>query len=158
VALKPAGTACTGQAECQYGTACIAVGQAGQCTKLPHTGEACTDFCTDFGSICDPTSQKCVKVALEGETCIGEGVNSNCSSLYTCDAGRCSAGVALGASCTADDRCADFRAFCDVPDGGLSGTCVLPKANGQTCLFDPDCDSSFCDFTTSTCVDEPVCI
>ena len=156
-ALKPAGAACAGQAECDYGTACIAVGQAGQCTKLPHTGEACTDFCTDFGSICDPTSQKCVEVALEGETCIGEGINSNCSVLYSCDAGRCNAGLALGAQCTTADRCADFRAFCDVNDADI-GTCVLPKPNGQSCLLDEDCDSSFCDFTTFKCVDEPVCI
>jgi hypothetical protein len=156
-ALKPAGSTCSFQSECDYGTACIGAGETGICTKLPHLGEACTDFCTDFGSICDPTSHICVKVVLAGEACLGQGEASNCSPLFTCDAGRCSAGIALGATCAADDHCADDRAFCDVADGALTGTCVLPKANGMPCQLDPDCDSVFCDFDTSRCVEEPVC-
>jgi hypothetical protein len=157
-ALKAAGASCTSQEECDYGSACIGDGPTGLCTKLPHTGETCTDFCTDFGSICDPTTKKCVKVVLAGDACLGQGFNSNCSVLYSCDAGRCNAGLAIGAQCAADDHCADFRAFCDVPEGALNGTCVLPKANGQSCIFDEDCDSSFCDFDMGLCVDEPVCI
>ena len=152
-ALKPAGAACADQEECAYGTACI--GSA--CVKLPHSGETCTDFCTDFGAICDPTTKKCINVVLEGGTCRGQGFQSDCSSLYSCDTGRCNAGVALGAPCVVGDHCADFRAFCDIPDTADQGTCVLPKPNGGSCLFDPDCESAFCDFQTFMCVDAPVC-
>jgi hypothetical protein len=127
------------------------------CVKLPHSGETCTDFCTDFGAICDPTTKKCISVVLGGETCRGEGFASDCSALYSCDAGRCSAGLALGATCTVDDHCADFRAFCDIPENADLGTCVAPKANGMSCLFDTDCDSVFCDFQTFVCADAPVC-
>jgi hypothetical protein len=157
-ALEPEGTVCGSQEECAYGTACIRRGTTFTCIKLPRTGEVCTDFCSDFGAICDPTSKKCVAVVLGGGACLGQGINSNCSSLYSCDGGSCSAGVALGAACAADDPCADFRAFCDVPDGALQGTCVLPKANGGSCVFDAECASSFCDFDMGLCVDEPVCI
>ncbi|HSS00981.1 MAG TPA: hypothetical protein VLM79_28185 [Kofleriaceae bacterium] len=153
-ALKPAGSACGDFEECEYGAACI----SGACIKLPHSGESCTNFCTDFGAICDPTTKKCVSVALGGETCRGQGFQSDCSSLYSCDAGRCSAGLALGATCTVMDICADFRAFCDIPDNADQGTCVLPKANGGSCLFSSDCDSAFCDIQMFVCADAPVCM
>jgi hypothetical protein len=158
-ALKTAGMACNGNVECDYGLGCLDNGSTVTCTKLPHTGESCTDLpCVDFGAVCDPTSQMCIKVALGGESCQGQGFASSCSALYSCDGGRCSGGVALGATCSVNDHCADFRAFCDVPDGADLGTCVLPKANGGTCLFDTDCESAFCDFDTFVCVDAPVCI
>lgn len=156
-ALKPAGSTCASQEECDYGAACLRSGTAFTCIKLPHSGETCTDFCTDFGAICDPTTKKCVNVVLGGETCRGQGFQSDCSALYSCDAGRCNAGLALGAQCTADDHCADFRAFCDIPETADLGTCVLPKANGMSCLFDLDCESTFCDFDTFMCTDAPVC-
>lgn len=157
-ALKAAGATCTGFDECDYGLACIVSGTTGTCIKLPHTGDACTDFCTDFGSICDPTSKKCVSVVLGGDACLGQGDASNCSAVYSCDGGRCSSGLALGATCTVDDRCADFQAFCDFPNGANAGTCVLPKPNGGSCVLNRDCDSSLCDFATFVCIDEPVCL
>jgi len=157
-ALKAAGSACSSQEECDYGTACLRSGTANMCIKLPHSGETCTDFCTDFGAICDPTTKKCIDVVLGGEACRGQGNASDCSALYSCDAGRCSAGLALGATCTVNDVCADFRAFCDVPDTADLGTCVLPKANSGTCLFNSDCESAFCDPQTFVCADAPVCM
>ena len=157
-ALKPASSTCTSQGECDYGLACIGAGATGNCVKLPKLGEACTDFCTDFGATCDPTSKMCVKVVLGGDVCAGDFNASNCSALYACDAGHCSGGVALGAPCSFDDHCADDRAFCDVASGALMGTCVLPKASGMPCDFDEDCESFDCDLATSVCVAEPVCM
>ena len=159
-ALIPTGAACddTDQDQCEYGAACINNGTTTTCVKLPHSGETCTSFCTDFGAICDPTTKKCVAVVLGGGTCRGSGFQSDCSSLYSCDAGRCNAGLALGAACTVDDHCGDFRAFCDIPENADQGTCVVPKANGMACLFDRDCDSAFCDFNTFMCADAPVCM
>jgi hypothetical protein len=151
---------CRSQAECDYGLACVGNGSAdsGNCVKLPKLGEACTFFCSEFGAVCDPTSKKCVKVVLGGEACLGDFTGSNCSQLYECDAGRCSGGVALGATCNPGDHCADRFAFCDVAAGAVTGTCVLPKTNGAQCELDEDCDSFRCDDATLLCVDEPVCM
>jgi hypothetical protein len=158
MAVKPLNAVCASQEECESGLACVGTSATGNCIKLPKLGEACANFCSDLGAVCDPTSMMCVKVVLGGEACLGDFTGSNCSPLYACDAGRCSGGVALGATCNPDDHCADQFAFCDVPVGGLTGTCVLPKANGTHCEFNEDCQSFACDDATLLCVDEPVCM
>jgi hypothetical protein len=156
--VKPLNAECVEQNECESGLACIPPFVGGNCIKLPKLGEACTNFCTEFGALCDPTSKICVKGVLGGEACLGDFTGSNCSPLYACDAGRCSGGLALGATCTPDDRCADHFAFCDVPVAAPTGICVLPKANGTHCEFNRDCQSFRCDDATLLCVDEPVCM
>jgi hypothetical protein len=157
LSYKQAGAQCLAGFECAPGTACI--GDAiGTCTRLPRLGETCTDFCTDFGATCDPVSKKCVEVALGGEACAGGGVADNCSTLYFCDGGTCSGGLALGASCTAQDHCADARAFCDIQGTTAMGSCALPKPNGMPCNFNDECQSFACSGDTGVCIDEPVCI
>ncbi|HEY0990661.1 MAG TPA: Dickkopf N-terminal cysteine-rich domain-containing protein [Kofleriaceae bacterium] len=155
LSYKQAGAVCAAAFECAPGLACIGTGLTGTCTKLPKLGEACTTFCTDFGATCNPTSKTCVEVAVGGEAC---ATDNDCSALYFCDRGACSGGVALGAACTPQDHCVDPRAFCDVPRGAISGTCILPKANGMPCNFNDECQSFACSRDTGMCIDEPVCI
>lgn len=158
LAVKPLNAECTSQDACDSGLACVGTVTSGNCVKPPKLGETCTSFCSDFDAVCDPTSKLCVKVVLGGEACVINAGGSNCSPLYFCDGGRCSGGTPLGATCAADNECADFRAFCDIPDNSDTGTCALPKANGGTCLFDTDCQSLACDPSTFVCVDETVCM
>lgn len=154
--LKPANATCQGGFECQFGLECLGTGTAGTCQALPKPGEACQGVCQDFGTTCSPTSRTCVKVALGGDTCTSL---VDCSPLYVCDStGHCSGGLALGAACTAQQHCADARAFCDVPAGSAMGTCALPKADGMPCGANAHCESHACDTTTRRCVPEPVCI
>ncbi|TMQ03913.1 MAG: hypothetical protein E6J91_45310 [Deltaproteobacteria bacterium] len=151
-ALKASGAFCGSSSECQYGLDCD---PTGTCTSLPKLGESCSGACRDEGTTCSATSRTCVKVALGGATCT---VSGDCSPLYFCDASKhCSGGLALGAPCTGAQRCADDRAFCDVPAGQTMGMCALPKANGMACQRNAACDSLFCDLTTQMCGDEPAC-
>jgi hypothetical protein len=156
LSYKQTGAPCNDDFECVPGTACIG-DLTGTCTKLPALGETCTNFCTDFGATCDPVSNKCVEVVVGGETCTG-GVADNCSRLYVCDGGACSGGLALGASCNAQDHCADARAFCDIQGSLPTGNCALPKPNGMPCNFNDECESFACSDDTGVCIDEPVCI
>lgn len=153
MALKTSGAACNANRECNYGLACL-----GTCQALPALGQPCTDLCRDEGTTCSQTTQTCVKVALAGGTCTPNGLTTECSPLYQCDAtGHCSAGIALGQPCSLGDLCAGNTAFCDVPLGQSSGACALPKPDGSTCTRDAACQSVFCDSQSLTCVPEPVC-
>jgi hypothetical protein len=151
-ALKSAGTFCESVAECAFGLDCL---PAGTCGALPGPSGACTGACRDEGTTCSATTETCVKVALAGEACT---LTADCSPLYVCDATRrCSAGLALGAACTVNQRCGDDHAFCDVPDGETMGTCVLPKSDGAPCQINANCQSQSCDPTALQCRPEPVC-
>jgi hypothetical protein len=153
VALKPADAFCVSPDECAFGLDCA---PSGVCAALPAPGAACTGACRDEGTTCSATSRTCVNVALSGEACT---TSSDCSAVYRCDATKhCSAGPALGAACTAAQRCGDDRAFCDVPQGQPMGTCVLPKPDGSQCQRDGNCESRSCDQATMMCGPEPVCI
>jgi hypothetical protein len=151
-ALKASGEFCGSSTDCQYELDCD---PTGKCTSLPKLGESCSGACRDEGTTCSATSRTCVKVALAGEACATSG---DCSAVYFCDATKhCAGGIALGAPCTANQRCADDRAVCDVATGQTMGMCALPKANGAACQRDAACDSLFCDPTALMCADEPVC-
>jgi hypothetical protein len=154
VALKPADAFCVSPDECAFGLDC---GPIGTCVALPAPGATCTGACRDEGTTCSAASRTCVKVALAGEACTA---SADCSPLYRCDAATklCSAGPAVGAPCTLAQRCGDDRAFCDVAQGQVMGTCALPKADGAACQRNASCESVFCDQATSTCKPEPVCI
>lgn len=153
-ALKASGEFCGSSAECQYELDCD---PTGKCTSLPKLGESCSGACRDDGTTCSATSRTCVKVALAGEACATSG---DCSPVYFCDAAtkKCAGGIALGAACTGNQRCADDRAFCDVAAGQTMGMCALPKANGAPCQRNAACETLFCDQTMGKCADEPVCL
>lgn len=153
VALAPAGAFCGSPAECRYGLDCD---PGGTCVALPGPGQPCTGACRDEGTTCSATTGTCVKVGLAGAPCAS---SEDCSPVYRCDATRhCSAGLPLGSPCTAGVACAGDRAFCDVPDGAVTGSCVLPKANGQPCQRDAHCESVHCDPIALQCTAEPVCL
>lgn len=152
-ALVGVGMFCSSTSQCQYGLDCD---QTGVCGALPGPGAPCTGQCRDEGTTCSATTGTCVKVGLAGAACVTSG---DCSPIYACDTTKhCSAGVALGQPCAANQQCADDGAFCDIPTDGTSGTCVAPKANGETCQGDANCASVYCDPLTLTCADEPICI
>jgi hypothetical protein len=153
VALQPAHAFCSSAEECAYGLDCL---PDGTCGALPALGSPCDTACSAAGTTCDQTTGTCVKVALAGGACTGD---LGCSVFYACDAtGHCSAGLAIGATCTFGELCAGSGAFCDVADGAATGTCVLPKPNGQSCTRNADCSSAFCDPASLACADETVCL
>lgn len=153
MALKPLNSPCADTSECQLELSCAGPSQdEGTCISLPKIGEACQGFCQDIGATC--TNGTCVKYAIGGEACV---TSDDCSPLYFCDGTRhCSGGPALGAACQRNEVCADARAFCDTATGSTTGTCALPKANGQQCEAGFECESHTCDGTQ--CLAEPVCI
>jgi hypothetical protein len=154
VALKSSGVICLDATECKYGLDCDSA--SATCLPLPAPGEPCAGACRDDGTTCNPLSRTCVMVALGGAACDS---SADCSRFYRCDASkRCSAGVGLGEPCSASLRCADDRVFCEIPDGQSMGSCVAPRADGQPCKRDSNCDSRSCDQLTGTCRPEPVCI
>jgi hypothetical protein len=152
LALRTSGATCQ-QNQCQYGLDC---NQSNRCASLPQLGNSCDGPCRDEGTTCSATSQTCVKVALAGQPCTTSG---DCASVYVCDRtlGRCSAGIALGAPCVAAQLCADDRASCYSPDGQAIGTCELPRANGERCGRDANCESLHCDPVALICTVPPVC-
>jgi len=154
IALKPQGGFCVSIAECRFGLYC---NQAGECVgNLPTLGEACSGPCRDEGTQCSNSSRTCVKVGLIGAAC---EMSSDCSPFYVCDATRhCSAGAPIGAGCSADQRCADAGAFCEIPGGEVMGVCAPLKADGEVCDSPNACQSGACDTMTRQCIPEPICI
>lgn len=76
-----AGAACESPFACADGLYCAGFTgmTAGTCTKLPATGEACTEQCLDIGDYCDGT---CKPVGLPGDACANDDA---CSYYYVCD-------------------------------------------------------------------------
>ena len=155
VALKPSGMACTTSTECDYGLACTGT-TARTCAALPKLDEACSGQCRDIGTACSPTTQTCVKLGFANAPCTS---SAECGIAYRCNAAKvCAPGIALGASCVANDFCADTGAFCDVPMGQTMGTCTLPKPDGQMCQRNSNCEHRNCDPVSLMCAPEAVCI
>ncbi len=80
-AVLAAGAACSDVFACANGLYCANFTgmMAGTCTKLPATGEACTEQCANIGDYCEGT---CKKVGLPGDACTN---NDQCSYYYFCD-------------------------------------------------------------------------
>jgi hypothetical protein len=154
VALKSQGGFCVSIAQCRFGLSC---NQSGECVgNLPTLGQACSGPCRDEGTQCSASGRTCVAVGLVGAPC---EMTSDCSPFYVCNAGkRCSAGAPIGDECSVSARCADAGAFCDIPAGGVMGTCAPRKLDGDICDSDNACLSGTCNTTTRECVPEPVCI
>jgi hypothetical protein len=157
VALLPEGAPCASPDACDFGLSCVFPAQGGlTCTALPGPGEPCTDACRDQSTTCSATTSTCVSIARAGDACTQ---NMDCPLFYQCDATRhCSLTptVPVGAPCRATDVCA-VRAFCDIPDNMIMGTCSPPKVDGSTCEIDMQCQSLICG-ESHTCTPEPVCL
>jgi hypothetical protein len=145
LALEPLGTACTSDAECDYGLGCTGPFGARTCNTLPAIGQSCaTDsVCRDVGTYCDSGTQLCTQVGLAGATCTS---TIACSQYYPCDfsMGQCNQGPALGESCSSSQRCFSADTYCNPS----TSTCTELGQNGETCDSGDQCASGFCSFST----------
>ncbi len=150
LALKPAGQACAGDAECGYGLYCSAV-----CTEGPDRGQACPDeFCANLGDRCDPASTTCAGRGARGAACRASFVGlADCQQPLVCDevSLTCQDRPAVGEACFI--YCAS-GAFCNASD-----VCEAEHANGTACANDSQCASDYCDRSTAapTCAPQPIC-
>ena len=149
---RAAGEACTSTSQCGLN---ICANQV--CTKRPGPGEPCSDTtlggqCSLLGYRCSPTTSTCVPYALGGDACTTQ---SDCSEIYRCgDSGTCELGPRLGDTCGIDAEDCLGDSYCEAS----TLTCTAPKSNGASCMGDRECASDYCDFDTSTCISEPICI
>lgn len=124
-AVLAAGAACTDPFACANGLYCAGRSQtmAGTCTKLPATGEACTEQCLNIGDYCDGT---CKKVGLPGASCT---VDEGCSYYYECN--------------TDTMQCVDPAPATLLPDGSMCSSSVQCMShycgNDNKCAAPPEC-------------------
>lgn len=154
-ALLAQGSSCSDPSDCAYGLGCVGLspGTAGTCGPMPAIGQPCPDgFCRDIGAVCNP-SGTCVAAGLTGAPCTAD---FDCSSYYHCDTQTmmCAPYPTLGMPCTA--LCSDGT-WCQIPTGQSMGTCTAGKPNGQPCSAPTQCESRYCDPSTSQCSDVPTC-
>lgn len=131
-ALKPDGTACASDSECQNGH-CISSGTSKICCSTTCTDTACgtTALCNASGSGCQmrPEGSACTAQA----SCSADG-RSSITSTGTCTAGSC---VGIATSCLTGYLC-------------VGGACVLP--GGCTATSGCDTDNQYrCDPPTGIC-------
>lgn len=138
----PAGSACTGPAECANGP-CIAYANQQFCSQSCTAGQSggcpCGMTCenSNAGYLCLPGKK--VKCADVGNDCAD---TSECGDGLLCFAGKCASGcdVRTGAGCGPGQGC--LRVEADTPQG----TCQTPGAGqlGDPCDGDAKCQSLFC--------------
>lgn len=155
-ALLADSAACTLDAQCNYGLACLSPSPSipGQCLPLPHLGQPCPyQRCADAGLVCDATSH-CVALGLPGAACT---VNQDCSPFLECDPKShvCIELPALGMPC--DSGCAG-DSYCDVAKEAAA-TCVPLMTNGTMCDDSGTCASHNCKPgpVFPSCEDYPIC-
>lgn len=147
-ALKAQGAACMSDDECNFGLACTGT-TTQTCNPLPTLGAACPDArCRDLGTTC--VAGTCAKVSTLNGPCTG---SSQCQAIYTCNGTTCADKTAIGGACTSTSDCAEYKAFCS-----NASTCTLPQANGAMCSTGSQCQTDFCDQTTSLCAAAVTCI
>ncbi len=149
--LLSAGASCSSNDWCQLGLAC----HNGTCAALAATGGACTSTsdCRSIGDYCGAMA-KCTPYGLAGDTCT---TASECSGVYRCDStsGTCVLRPETGQMCGSSPlNCVD-RSYCD----GTTGTCTAPAPDGTLCTSSSQCESGYCDFSTTmyTCRTKPLC-
>ena len=145
-AYKALGQPCEDENECAEGYC------NGTCTAYPQEGQPCVSGETPCGSIglyCDTTTQVCTPYALDGETC----GTVRCSPAYTCTGGTCALRPRLGETCDVEtNNCID-ESYCDP----ATSRCTAPKPDGASCTSSRECVGN-CDYNTSMCITDPVCI
>jgi hypothetical protein len=150
--LLPAGASCETPTACALGLTC----RSGACTARPRVGEPCDEECADNFAFCSPTTKKCVKFALGGESC---GVEFPCSVYYVCTNSRCSLPerIPLGEPCSPSDLCEGPGGFCRLATGQYTGTCIQYEPDGGPCDANRVCATGTCDPSTQTCTPGPIC-
>jgi hypothetical protein len=152
VPLKSEGTECDTDRQCDIGLGCdsdVRAGGFGTCQRLPATGESCTGpagpvRCAQIGERCRASTGRCERGRILGEACED---NTDCLSNRCDETSHC---VALftpegpGASCAYHENCA-APLVCEIASGAVSGTCIMPKVDGETCRYDAECASYRCD-------------
>jgi len=129
--LVPQGSSCSTNSHCQFPLVC----KSGSCAVPAELGATCSSSdptCDSTnGLVCDPTTSKCVSVALAaaGTTCgVVSGTPYTCSGGALCKfasstaaTGSCLAPALDGASCsTSEGPGCEGPAFCS------SGACTMP--------------------------------
>ncbi len=107
-------------------------------TNMPPPGELST--CAQADALfCDVKSQKCAKLNVPGDACVG---SYSCDSTSYCGATqKCIASVAVGGSCQQNDvKACVANAFCD----GASGKCAAKLNDGAFCSANSSCASRSC--------------
>lgn len=152
------GDACTEDVECRADLTCDPTTRV--CVELPTRGESCAGASRcEFPSYCDLSFNVCLDLPVDGTACGNEderfvlGVRGpGCGVGLSCGTDDlCHPSPADGEPCGRADVCGDgLRCF--VSEDGGTRTCSTPRANGESCIYNPDCnDASYCDLTTSVC-------
>jgi hypothetical protein len=102
---------------------------------------------------CDAATHKCFRVYLKqlGEPCSA----GECQPyLYCSEQGVCTVWPVIGEPC--DDYYPDpagcLRGVCEQANAETMGVCVPAAGPGEPCNSDWDCDSTWCDDDTKTCM------
>jgi hypothetical protein len=151
-AYKQAGQACTSSNQCAVG-GCVNM----ICSALPGPGEACSSNlgganCANLGYTCSVTSMTCVPYGLTGDAC---ATSRDCSPIYVCGTGgTCVLRPRLGETCDPQASGCIDRSYCEP----TTSKCTAPKPDNSPCMDSDECASGNCDFDTSVCVTDPICI
>ncbi|MFH1809474.1 MAG: hypothetical protein ABIJ09_12065 [Pseudomonadota bacterium] len=145
--------ACTSTEDCFmwshvcYQNVCTPIGVC----QLAGIGEPCAWGCVN-GAYCDSSMGQCKAYVAIEQPCQGW---SECGPDAYCDYTRsvCLTYVGLNQPCSSG-YCIEGT-FCDYD--ATTPVCAAPRANGQTCAYDMECQSDYCDPTGQQCAAEPAC-
>ncbi len=131
---------------CAPGTVCaVDLTGCGVCESVVDDGASCEPDGVTCGhdSVCDSVSLTCKARKHPGESC---GGNDPCVLGATCHNQVCAAPSYVGVG----DAC-DFADACPYAAACAAGVCQATVELGESCGADVECDSGFCDGTSTTC-------
>lgn len=142
------GQICERGIDCEPGSVCFKPGGVckGTCSKWPQEGEACgfgcdpSLVCDDQGTPMDTADDRCIQPRLLNAPCAS---SSECSAELIC-LGACRPRAKSSEACAFDSNrlsTCDPGLACDVTPFvmGAVGSCVTPKASGESCQFHWTC-------------------
>ncbi len=137
----PSGQICERAVDCAAGTVCVKPNGVcrGTCSTSPGLGEGCAFGCA-AGLICG-TDGGCQPPRPQDDAC---DTSAECAADLICLSGTCRPRRKLGEVCAWDlDRLSvcEPGLACDVMPWvqGATGTCVRPRASGETCRYHWSC-------------------
>ena len=173
--LRGEGDGCGADSSCAQGFFCVSGGdEGGVCEARVALGGQCGQEIEDTAA-----SSRHVQ-CVEGLVCKGAGLTDagavvagacvkptdldgactvepagmqlfwgGCLDGLICNAGKCAKPPATGEPCGPHSACRAHEAYCDPK----TTACTALKANGATCLIDPECLGGYCG-SKGTCTDE----
>ena len=125
---------------------CCVTDDTGGCSPYPAVGEAGT----------------CAATTPDGGACTQEAPLQMCETGSSCVGGVCTAnptgGLALGSDCYDPST---YSLLGDCTDGWCdlfgSAKCEPKKSAEATCMTSEECNTEWCDFSTQTCDENPLC-